>query len=195
MIERKLAIPAIMALIMLSGCAGVDLVQAGKPADLGDGVSVTPSTGWAKIHGSFAGSNSILTIDGIGLDEVRYYMGVKAGQPIYEIAGVPKSQLGVYDAKMLPNDVMELLVANLVKEGAQDVHASALRPAKFGNVDGFLFDLVFNTGEGLNMRGEALAGQRDGKLDLLLYTAPDEFYFAHRRPDVEQLFSTVHVAN
>jgi hypothetical protein len=190
---RKLVIPAFMAATLLAGCAGgVDLVSAGKPADLGDGVSVIPTTAWARVHGG--NLDPMLTIDGIGLGDVRYFTGVKPGDPILKVNGVPKSEVASYKADMLPDDVMELLVANLSKSGAQDVKASALKPAKFGSKDGFAFDLTFVTKDGLNMRGAALATQRNGKLDLLLFTAPDEYYFAHRQADVQQLFSTVQVA-
>jgi len=188
----KLAIPALLAVTLLSGCAGVDAVSAGKPADLGDGVSVVPTTVWARVHGGAL--DPLLTIDGIGLGEVRYFTGVKPGDPLFKVAGVPNAEIGGYKPDMLPNDVMELLVANLSKAGAQDVQTAALKPAKFGSRDGFAFNLSFVSKDGLNMRGEALATQRNGKLDMLLYTAPDEYYFAHRQADVEQLFATILVA-
>jgi hypothetical protein len=190
MTPRKFIAPALLAFGLLSGCAGVDLVAAGKPADLGDGVSVTPTTAWARVH---AGSVALLTIDGIGLGEVHYYTGIKPGSPIVEVHGVAKTEMNTYAANMLPNDVMELLVANLAKAGAQGIQATGLHPSKFGSADGFRFDLVFVSRDGLNMRGFVLAAQRGGKLDVLLYSAPDEYYFSHRQPDVEQLFATLQV--
>lgn len=182
---------ACLALTLLSGCAGADLVEAGKPADLGNGVSVVPTTAWARIHAP--GMDPILTIDGVGLDELHFYTGIAAGKPIFSVAGVSSKEQGVYAADMLPNDVMDLLVANLTKSGNDNVHASNLTPTKFGSVDGFRFDLSYVTANGLDMRGEVLAAQRDHKLDLLLYSAPDEYYFAYRQPNVEQLFATVAV--
>lgn len=183
---------AMASALAASGCAGVDLVAAGRPFDLGDGVSVVPTTAWARVHAPASGS--LLTIDGVGLGEVHYYTGVAPGKPVYSIAGVSDSELGVFKQDMLPNDTMELLVANLSKAGNQNVRTSNLRPTKFGTANGFRFDLSFVTKEGLNMKGEALLAQRGGKLDVLLFMAPDEYYFARRQPDVEQLFATIQVA-
>ncbi len=188
MTRLKLA-GACLALTMLSGCAGADLVEAGKPADLGDGVSVIPTTAWARIHAP--GMDPLLTIDGIGLNELHYYTGIAAGKPIFSVAGVSDKEAGLYSPDMLPNDVMDLLVGNLTKSGNQDVRASNLAPAKFGTSNGFKFDLAYVTANGLDMRGEVLALQHDKKLDLLLYVAPEEYYFAYREPAVQQLFTTV----
>jgi hypothetical protein len=169
---------ATLAALLLAGCAGVDLVEAGKPADLGDGVSVVPTTAWARIHAP--GMDPILTIDGIGL-----------GKPIFSVGGVSDKEVGAYTSGMLPNDIMDLLVGNLSKSGNQSIHASNLAPAKFGATTGFRFDVSYVTAMGLDMRGEALVAQRAGKLDVLLFVAPEEYYFGHRQPDAEQLFATV----
>jgi hypothetical protein len=194
MIKRVHTYSALVSLLVLTGCGGVDLVSPGKSADLGDGVTVMPTTAWARVHWGL-GRDPLLTIDGIGLGELHYYTGVQPGSPIFAVSGVSNKEVGAYDPNMLPNDVMELLVANLTKAGNQNVRASNLSPAKFGSANGFRFDLAFVTSAGLNMRGETLISQRGGKLDLLLYIAPEEYYFAHRQPDVEQLFSTIQVAS
>lgn len=188
MITRKLSLP-LMAALLLSGCAGVDLVQAGKPADLGNGVSVTPTVAWARVHSP--AMDPVLTIDGMGLDEVHYYTGIKPGSPIFEVNGISNKEVGLYQANMLPNDIMDLLVGNLTKAGDQTVRAANLAPAHFGAANGFRFDVAYVTRDGLNMQGEALIAQRGGKLDVLLFVAPEEYYYGHRKPDVDQLFTTL----
>jgi hypothetical protein len=180
---------AMAALLLCSGCAGVDLVTAGKPADLGDGVSVVPPVAWARIHTPAAGSS--LTIDGVGLGEVRYYTGVAPGKPIIDIGALSNAEIGTYSASMLPNEIMDLLASNMEKTGCQNVRASNLAPMKFGSVTGFHFDVSYVTKDGLEMKGEVVAAQRGGKLDVLLYVAPNEYYYALRKADAEQLFATI----
>lgn len=186
---RASLFPALAGILILAGCAGVDLVAAGKPADLGDGVSVVPTVAWARIH-AVSGPSS-LTIDGIGLDEVRCYTGIAPGKPIIDISDLSNKEIGVYSTSMLPHDIMELLAANMEKLGDQDVHTSELAPVKFGATEGFRFDLSYLTKEGLEMKGEARAAQRDGKLDVLLFVAPAEYYYALRQSDADQLFASI----
>jgi hypothetical protein len=187
--NRKSIAIALALPLFLAGCAGAELMTGGKPADLGDGVTVTPSTNWARVHAP--GMDTFWTIDGMGLNELRYYTGIAPGKPIIDVSGMKNAEIGLYAANMLPNDIMDLLASNLAKAGNQEVHTANLAPAKFGAANGFRFDLNYLTKDGLKMRGEALIAQRGGKLDVLLFVAPDEYYFAHRQPDADQLFATV----
>ncbi len=63
-------------------------------------------------------------------------------------------------------------------------------PAAFGPLSGFRFDLQFTT-DALEMRGIALAARHNDRLDVMLFSAPDEYYFGKYSPVVEQLFSSV----
>jgi hypothetical protein len=191
MSNRAAILAAMGAFALLTGCAGVNLVEAGKPADLGDGVSVTPPTAWAKV--ATISGTPFLTIDGVGLGEVHYFTGIAPGSPIFPIPGVSKAEIGTYKANMLPNDVVDLLVASLGKAGNENVKTSDLAPTKFGSANGFKFNLSYVAKDGLEMKGEALIAQRNGKLDVLLFIAPTEYYYDHRLPDAEQLFGSVQV--
>jgi hypothetical protein len=191
MSNRIAILAAFGALALLSGCAGVNLVEAGKPTDLGDGVSVVPPVAWAKV--ATIGAPPFLTIDGIGLGELHYYTGIAPGNPIFTVPGVSKAEASTYNANMLPNDVMDLLAATLQKAGNEAVKTSDLAPAKFGSANGFKFHLSYVAKSGLEMKGEALIAQRGGKLDVLLFVAPTEYYYDHRLPDAEQLFGAVQV--
>ncbi len=180
---------ALAAALLIAGCTGIDLVQAGKPTDLGDGITVTPGTAWARVHAP--GLGPIFTIDGLGLGELHAYTGIEPGKPIFSVSNVSNKEVGAYTKGMLPNEVMDLLVGNMSKAGAQNMRASNLAPAKFGTNNGFRFDLSYVNANGLDMQGEALIAERGGKLDVLLFVAPQEYYFAKRKPDVDQLFATI----
>lgn len=85
---------------------------------------------------------------------------------------------------------MELTVSTFSKMGYGQVNGSSLRPVNIGSVPGFRFDLQFNRDD-LLMKGIALAVQRDSKLDLIVYCAPEEYYFAKYQPVIEGLLSTI----
>jgi hypothetical protein len=48
--------------------------------------------------------------------------------------------------------------------------------------------------DGLQVKGMVLAAQRGGRLDLIMFTAPAEYYFDRYSPTVEQVFSSVKTA-
>ena len=184
-----------VALLALAGCAtpGYKDVTADKSVEVGNGVLVNPQIEWgqASVPG-FRGA--LWTVDGAGLDALMFFPGVPPGSALITPAHSEKVDEHTYAMTMLPDDVMELTAANLENLGYQQVHATALRPAPFGNSKGFRFDLSFTNADGLQMKGMALACQRNGRLDLIVFTAPQEYYFAHYAPTVEQIFGSLQVA-
>lgn len=182
-----------LATLMLSGCAVTPAykdIAATQPVALGDGVTVTPQIEWGQANMSgFQGT--LWTVDGAGLDALLFFVAAP-GQPL--IATKDKADSHVYQASMLPEDIAELTAANLEKLGFQHVKTSHLRPAAFGAAKGFRFDLSFMGTTGLEMQGMALGAQRNGHLDLILFTAPDEYYFGHYAPTVDRIFNSVQLS-
>ena len=178
-------------LLLLSGCAGFKAVDANMTADVGDGVSVTPQVAWSKVNYG-TGSATVWTIDGLGLNEMRFLTGVKPGDPLMTIAGVARKDSGAFQAMMLPDEVMELTASTLGTYYRQ-IRTAGLRPAAFGVAKGFRFDVNFLNDDGLQFKGVALFAERQGKLDLFLFLAPAEFYFDHYAPTVEKVFASVQV--
>lgn len=179
---------AFCLLFFLAGCASVQLIDPAKPASVGEGVSVMPQVKWNQIS---AGKQLIWTQNGPGLDMVRFSMGVKSGSPIYSVPGLPKEMQARFDSKMLPNDVQDLLVTALQKEGAANVRPGNLTPCPFGATQGFCFDLAFATRDGLMMKGKAIASQLNGKLNLITFQAPAEYYYENEAPTVTSLFASL----
>jgi hypothetical protein len=186
------ALRALVCCLALASCVGFNAVEAGKPVNVGDGITVDSQVAWAHGFGGNA-SGTVWTIDGFGLNELRFLTAIAPGSPLLQIAGVARSELGTYQTSMLPNDVMDLLSTTLARIGQQQVRTSALRPVPFGSDSGFRFELEFVTRDGLQMKGMVLGAQRRGKLDLIAFTAPVEFYFDRYAPMVEQIFASVRV--
>lgn len=187
-------LPALLVCAALGGCVSVKAVDGMAETNVGDDIMVTPQIAWAGANGVLArGASSVWTIDGFGLNEVRFFTGIVAGDPVMRIPNVDRKDLTVYSAMMLPDEIMELTAASLGKEGFGQVRTDGLRPVPFGSVTGFRFDLTFTTQDGLLMKGAALFAQRRNKLDMILYTAPAEYYFDRSMPVVEKIFTSVRV--
>ena len=161
---------------------------------MGDDITVDPQTVWASAAGPRnGGTRTVWTIDGLGLDELRFLTGVAPGAPLLRIPGVEQKDIVLYNTTMLPDDVMDMVAGTLGKAGDQQLRTSALRPAAFGTVTGFRFDLAFTTEDGLQMKGMALFAQRRKKLDVILFVAPSEYYYDEYAPTVEKIFASVRV--
>jgi hypothetical protein len=188
MIARTLR--TLVVCLVLSACAGFQAVEGGMPVNVGGDLTVDPQVAWANAFGpNIAGR--VWTIDGLGLNELRFLTRIEPGRPLMEIPGATREEMAVYQQSMLPNDVMDLVASTLGRVGHQQVRTSGLRPVPFGSGQGFRFDLDFVNGNGLEMKGMAMAAQRNGALDLILFFAPAEYYFDHHAPTVERVFASV----
>jgi hypothetical protein len=173
--------------LALAGCATLELVPADKAASVGNGISVMPQRSWNKI----AKNPDTWTTQGPQIDRVRFFAGIKPGHALMEIPGMKPEQVGLFDAKMLPNDIQDLVVATLQKEGDKTIQAGNLAPCNFGAGKGFCFDLTFVSPADLEMKGLAMARKQSDRLDLILFQAPAEYYFGQMSPDVQKVFASV----
>jgi hypothetical protein len=180
--------------LALCGCVSFQAVEGGMSVNVGNDVTVDPQVAWANPSGAGI-STTVWTIDGFGLNELRFLTGIKPGDPLLQVSGVARAEIGVYATSMLPNDVMDLLTSTLGKAGFQQIRAERLRPAQFGTVTGFRFELDYLNKNGLRLKAMVLAAQRGGNLDLIMFNAPAEYYFDRYAPTVEQIFASVRVPN
>lgn len=170
--------------LVVTGCANLELVPADKLASVGNSISVMPQRAWNKI----AKDPDVWTTQGPQIDQVRFFAGVKSGQPL--LRGIRDDRMN-FDSKMLPNDIQDLVVATLQREGNKAIQAGNLAPCNFGSGKGFCFDLTFASPSDLDMKGLAMARKQDDRLDLILFQAPVEYYFSEMSPDVQKIFASV----
>lgn len=181
-------VAALAALTALGGCAGATLVPQSQSVTVGNNIFVTPQTQWNQFN---INDHLVWTTQGVGVDSIHFVTGVKAGSPFIKILGVDSKALGAFEASMLPNDVQDLIVASLTRQGYENVRAGALAPCPFGAATGFCFELDFANKDGLAMKGMVMARSQNGVLDALLFQAPGEYYFAQLQTSVKSLFASV----
>jgi hypothetical protein len=172
------------AALSAAACANVSLVPADKPVSVGNGVTVMPQRQWNQIKSDYV----LWTAEGPSVDQIRFLTGIKSGSPL--LPGTHDS-IGVFDSKMLPNDIQDLVVGTVTKAGYQTVKPGNLTPCAFGSGQGFCFDLDFATPNGLQMKGLVMARKQADTLDVLLFEAPSEYYFGALSPVVSKMFASV----
>ena len=178
---------ALLLCLLLGSCA-IEEMEAGSETPVGNGVYVTPQPGFAEIH---LAAIHYWTRNGSGLDELAFYTGVKNGEPLFPVSGMAKKDLPAFGSRMTPNDVADLTASALSVKYKHNARSGNLHPCPFGPVTGFCFDLFLANEEGLEMRGRAIGRLQNGVLDLLVFTAPADYYFGEVAPAVEQIFGSV----
>ncbi len=178
---------ALALCLLLAGCAMQEM-EADSETPVGNGIYVTPQPGFAQIR---LATIRYWTRNGSGLDELGFYTGIKSGEPLFPVPGMAKKDMPLFQSRMTPNDVAELAASTLSVKYKQAARAGNLHPCPFGPVTGFCFDLSLTNEEGLEMRGRCLARLQNGVLDLLMFTAPAEYYFAEVGPAVDRIYSSI----
>jgi hypothetical protein len=182
-VTRLFAILAVLT--VLGGCAAYSLVEV-KRHTIGDAYSVQPSIQWSKIT---ADKVEIWTVDGPDLAMIRFFRGLKDGDPLFTARDDVK--LPTYNPAMKASEVMEFVVDSISRAGAGNTDGTNLRPAQFGTTPGFRFELSFTSSDGLWFDGLVMGATIKDKLHLIIYTGTRQYYFPKYRDEVERMIGTI----
>ncbi len=175
----------ICLVLLLSGCAAA-FVTREPPGrhDVGSSYSIQTTQAWSR----YPGPPEARTIDGWGLGRLQTWSNVKDGDSLYPQA---QRKPPAFRADSTPIEVAELVSETIeITVTGADVTVKDFKPIAFGAREGFSFEFYYS-GEGLPIRGLAAGALHDGKLDLILFTAPAEDYFDHAAPKIERIIASV----
>jgi len=175
--------------VLLAACAsGSQLVKASQGVRVFD-VAFDTNLDWSRERYS---RMEIWTIDGLPLNEFVLVSKVRPDEHVF---------LGSHDKKrrpdgpwfregMRPDEIRDVLLDGLRQDGWNNVVASHLRPARFGDVDGLRFDLEVTHGNGLVYRGMVAAAVHEGRLTHWFWLAPAEHYYGRDLAAVNAMFDS-----
>jgi len=175
--------------LLVTACGGVKITDPVSPISMGDGISVMSQIKWNQFSEN---GQTIWTANGLQLDSLHFLTGIKSGKPLIALPG-PREDRALFSNTMLPNDLEDLVVTTLGREGYTNVRAFNLAPCPFGLATGFCFDLDFATPAGLAMKGKAIVNKHSDSLDVFQFQAPAEYYFGALAPTVGQVFASIQV--
>jgi len=162
---------ALALMLVVGGCGGWSLARAGEPRQIARAFTVRPGVDWSRL--ADAGAET-WTVDGPVLQQIRFAK-VEPNQALFR-AG-PRAKMPAYRAGMSASEVQEFVSDSLARFGASEVAATGLRPAPFGPLAGFRFELAFLAADGLAKRGAAAGAISGDDLLLALYTGASAHYF------------------
>ena len=180
----------------LTGCAAVtkiDKVESGQQK-VGTRLEVTLDGAWNHFQSAQTAPASIWTMEGLPVDELRVYAGIKDGETID--AGAPAVQ-GVtkipFRAGMQPDEIVGMF-EGLYTRGGSSFKLDKLEPWSFGGEKGFRFEYTLTRKvDGVTLSGIGYSTVSKGELFALLYQAPRLTFFARHKDRVEQIARSARV--
>ncbi len=179
---RRCRLLILVVVVGLSGCAmSYSLVAAGMVAV--EGLNVQTGSGWNRAPGIHTPSNrqdaETWTKDGMLLDRLVIIPAIGDGEAIM-VSRSKSAALPVFKADMLPNELEELVESSMVKafgEGGSVVSTDGLRPHRFGERDGVMFDLTATVIDGPQYRGTVGAFIAEDNLYLIYFIGAVPYYY------------------
>ena len=183
---------ALLALLflLLSACASTGgRLQAAGEATVFD-MALETDLDWARTR---ATRQELWTIDGAPLNQLSIISKVRPGEHVFLGARERRSRPDGpwFRAGMRADEVRDVMLDALRGAGWSQVASEGLRPARFGGVPGLRFELSMANGRGLRYRGMAAAAERDGRLSLLVWVAPEEHYYPRDAAAVDRMFTSL----
>jgi hypothetical protein len=176
----------------LGGCVVPFTAVPPGPVAVG-AMEVTPQTTWnqaSRAQTPFARKETqVWTQDGMLLNRLIIIPAVADGEPIFSVPS-ESAALPVFRADMLPNEIEELSESSIVEllgEGEGRVETANLRPVKFGERRGVMFDLTGRLTDGPDYKGVVGAFVAEDKLYMVIYLAADPYYYERHRDEAEAI--------
>lgn len=187
MISRpmKWLLPLALALLM-AGCASTHGLQRKGDVTVFDMV-MTSGLDWSRIRGH---RSEVWTIDGVQLNRLLIFSRIRPNEDVFQRARERKSRPdGLWYRPGMRLDELESLIADgfNIQNGWTGVRTANLRPHAFGSAEGIRFDIEATSLSGLIYKGTIAAAERNGRLNVIVWLAPKEYYHGRDVAAVESM--------
>lgn len=187
-----------VCMLFLGGCVSFAAVPPGESSF--SGMTVKTTSTWNQAPGEMSRLSrpdaKNWTRDGMLLDRLMFIPAVPSGEPVFRQTSSSQA-LPLFDASMLPNEIEELTESSIVKlfgEGGAVVETSKLRPHRFGEHKGIMFDLDVSVSDGPDYRGVTGAMIVDEKLYLVVFLAAVPYYYEKHLDEAVQIIKSSRVS-
>jgi hypothetical protein len=181
--------------LALAGCTAVSEIRPHERVVINGSLAVEPPQSWSQVTTfSIYGAQVVVwTKDGPELNKLCFVGGLEDNNSIHaDRPGKPPEPR--FRSNMTPTEVMELFEAAYSRPVSTPVifNTHGLRPARFGDLDGFRFDYSFvDQADEVERKGIAVGAIHKGKLYLLFYHGARIHYFGKNLPEVETIIRSV----
>jgi len=146
---------------------------------------VTSDGGWNRIDPPGIGRDETWTSNGIGLDALTFYVGIRNGESLIAFQGGSLRRPPTFRGAMLPTEIVELYEETVTRDGST-FRLERLTPAPFAGAQGFRFEFtIVRKGDDVTLRGFAHGAVVKDRLYLVVFRAPRIHYYARHLPRAE----------
>lgn len=172
-------------ILVVAGCASVVRVGPGE-AIVGDRIALPLEAAWNQFPAESPGYAALWTIEGLAIDQLAFYVGIRDGAAIAPQAGQKQRPLN-FRAAMQPHEVVGLFEALYTRDGSTFV-LDKLEPAPFLGERGWRARYtIVRKFDDVRPSGSAWGAVRDGQLFAITFVAPSLGFYDRLAPRVEKL--------
>lgn len=179
--------------LWLASCAQLSQVASGEVA-LKQRLLVTVDRPWNQFERGLGDQTLTWTQDGITVDALRFYVGLKDGELIAPTPSEPKGVKPLaFKAGMQSADVVALF-EGLYTRGGSTFKLDRVAPGPFAGAPGVRFEFSsIRKADDVRLLGVGWIVVRGGELFAITYTAPRLAFFPQHLPSVEAIAASARV--
>ncbi len=189
--NRRLAVLAAAA--VLAGCAQISQVASGD-VTLRDRLVVTVDKPWNQFDRGTGDNVPTWTQDGVTVDTLRFYVGLKDGELLAPTPPKPEGQKPLaFKANMQTAEIVALFEA-MYSRGGSTFKLDKVGPHSFVGAQGFRFDFSsIRKADDVRLTGVGWGAVRNGELFVVTYTAPRLAFFPQHIKSAENIARSARV--
>ena len=183
-------LPLLWVLLALSGCASVDKVEKGERA-VGERMTLKLEGAWNHINAPGMGPAQHWTMEGLPVDHLALYSGIKDGQTIQapQPGGGEKKTFS-FRSSMQPDEIVSMFEGMLSRDGSRFA-MTKMEPAQFGGRKGFRFEYTLTRKrDNVLLNGFGYGTVSKGELFAILYQAPRLHFYPMYSARADQISRT-----
>jgi hypothetical protein len=180
------AVATTLAALLLAGCASVVTKVGPGEAVVGERLAVPIEAAWNQFPGTSPGPAAQWTTDGLLIDLLSFYVGIKDGAPIAAQVG-PNQRPLTFRASMQPHEIAALFESLATRDGSVFT-LERLEPVDFLGQRGWRAQYtVLRKFDDVRLSGSAWGVVRDGQLYAITFSAPALGFYPRLLPRVEKI--------
>lgn len=184
----------VLLIPVLAGCAAAIKMESGQQS-VGERLVVNLDGPWNQIKVPGMGPAQTWTMEGLPIDQLLLYSGLKDGEAIHaeRAYGSSPQKSFQFRSLMQPDEIVSLFEGMLTRDGSK-FKLVKLEPTVFGGGKGFRFEYQLTRKiDNVQLLGVGYGTVSKGELFALVYQAPRLTFFSRHQARVEQMAKSARI--